>query len=176
MSRKSKYSFEQKKWAVEQYLNGNMSAAKIAIQLNMSKNGSRQILSWARQYQSNQDSFLSNAQYNNHYSKELKKEIVQEYLHGNRSLASLANKYGIRSPETVRKWVSKYNSHIENQDYNPHPEVYMTERQPSKKEFKLFNTVLVMIKIIQKLLLNLTVPTSKSTAGPKSIWLMVKQA
>lgn len=73
MSRKSKYSFEQKKWAVEQYLNGNMSAAKIAIQLNMSKNGSRQILSWARQYQSNQDSFLSNAQYNNHYSKELKK-------------------------------------------------------------------------------------------------------
>ena len=52
----------------------------------------------------------------------------------------------------------------------------MTERQPSKKEFKLFNTVLVMIKIIQKLLLNLTVHTSKSTAGPKSIWLMVKQA
>lgn len=127
MSRKSKYSFEQKKRAVEQYLNGNMSAAKIAIQLNMSKNGSRQILSWARQYQSNQDSLLSNAQYNNHYSKELKKEIVQEYLHGNRSLASLANKYGIRSPETVRKWVSKYNSHIENQDYNPHPEVYMTK-------------------------------------------------
>lgn len=75
MSRKSKYSFEQKKWAVEQYLNGNMSAAKIAIQLNMSKNGSRQILSWARQYQSNQDSFLSNTQYNNHYSKELKKKL-----------------------------------------------------------------------------------------------------
>ena len=57
MSRKSKYSFEQKKWAVEQYLNGNMSASKIAIRLNMPKNGSRQIRSWARQYQSNQDAF-----------------------------------------------------------------------------------------------------------------------
>ena len=104
MSRKSKYSFKQKKWAVEQYLNGNMSAAKIAIQLNMSKNGSRQILSWARQYQSNQDSFLSNAQYNNHYSNELKERIVQEYLAGKISLPSLANKYGIRSYSTVRKW------------------------------------------------------------------------
>ena len=39
----------------------------------------------------------------------------------------MANKYGIRSPETVRKWVSKYNSHIENWDYDPHPEVHMAK-------------------------------------------------
>ena len=127
MSRKSKYSFEQKKWAVEQYLNVNMSASKIAIRLNMPKNGSRQIRSWARQYQSNQDAFLRSVKYNAHYSKELKERVVQEYLAGKISLSSLANKYGIRSYSTVRKWVSKYNSHIKNQDYNPHPEVYMTK-------------------------------------------------
>lgn len=35
MPRKSKYSFEQKLWAVKQYLNGNMSAIEIAKTLNM---------------------------------------------------------------------------------------------------------------------------------------------
>lgn len=52
---------------------------------------------------------------------------MQEYLNGNSSLFSLANKYGIRSRNTVFRWVSKYNSHIDNRDYDPHPEVHMTK-------------------------------------------------
>ena len=128
MSRKSKYSFEQKKWAVDQYLNGNMSAAKIALQLGMpSKSGRKQVRVWAHQYQSNQDTILSNTHYNNHYSKEFKEKVVQEYLTGKISLPCLANKYGIRSHETVRRWVCKYNSHIENRDHVPHPEVHMAK-------------------------------------------------
>lgn len=128
MSRKSKYSFEQKIWAVEQYLNGKMSAIEIATQLDMPiKSGYVQISSWAHQYQSNQNFFLSNSKHNAHYSKEFKEKVVQEYLNGNISLSSLANKYGIRSHETVRKWVSKYNSHTDNRDYDPHPEVHMTK-------------------------------------------------
>ncbi|RXF51103.1 transposase, partial [Lactobacillus crispatus] len=40
MSRKSKYSFDQKIWAVEQYLNGNRSSVEIAKRLKMpSKSG-----------------------------------------------------------------------------------------------------------------------------------------
>lgn len=118
MSRKSKYSFEQKIWAVEQYLNGKMSAIEIATQLDMPiKSGYVQISSWAHQYHSNQNFFLSDSKHNAHYSKEFKEKVVQEYLNGNISLSSLANKYGIRSHETVRKWVSKYNSHIDNRDY-----------------------------------------------------------
>ncbi|WP_246011974.1 transposase, partial [Lactobacillus xujianguonis] len=128
MPRKSKYSFKQKKWAVEQYLNGYVSAVEIATQLDMPiKSGYIQISSWAHQYQSNHEAFLSNAKHNAHYSKEFKEKVVQEYLNGNTSLSSLANKYGIRSHETVRRWVSKYNSHIDNRNYEPYPEVYMTK-------------------------------------------------
>lgn len=128
MSRKSKYSFDQKIWAVEQYLNGNRSSVEIAKRLKMpSKSGAMQVRRWVHQYQSNRDTLLSNAQYNNHYSKAFKEKVVQEYLAGKMSLPSLANKYGIRSNGTVSEWVSKYNSHIENRDYDPHPEVYMTK-------------------------------------------------
>ena len=128
MSRKSKYSYEQKLWAVKQYLNGSMSAVEIARRLNMSnKSGSRQIIRWARQYQNNQDVFLHNIKHNPHYSKQFKEKIVQEYVSGKESFESLANKYSIRSNETVRRWVSKYNSHIENRDYDPHSEVRMTK-------------------------------------------------
>lgn len=128
MSRKSKYSFDQKIWAVEQYLNGNRSSVEIAKRLKMpSKSGAMQVRRWVHQYQSNRDTLLSNAQYNNHYSKAFKEKVVQEYLAGKMSLPSLVNKYGIRSNGTVSEWVSKYNSHIENRDYDPHPEVYMTK-------------------------------------------------
>lgn len=128
MSRKSKYSFEQKIWAVEQYLNGNLSAVEIARQLNMpNKYGKDQVGVWVRQYQSNQGIFFNNAKHNSHYSKEFKEMIVKEYLAGRGSSNSLANKYGIRNGGTVRVWISKYNSHIENWDYDPHPEAYMTK-------------------------------------------------
>lgn len=128
MSRKSKYSYKQKLWSVKQYLNGNKSAVEISRQLNMtSKYGDIRIREWARQYQSNHSNFFNNAKHNSHYSKEFKDLVVQEYLAGKGSLESLANKYGIRSQSTVGKWVSKYNSHIENRDYDPHPEVHMTK-------------------------------------------------
>lgn len=128
MSRKSKYTLDQKKWAVEQYLNGNLSAVEIAKKLNMTgKNGDHRVRDWALQYQSNRNMFLSSDLHNKHYSKKFKENIVQEYLSGKESLLTLANKYGIRSRETVRKWVSKYNSHIENWDYDPHPEVHMAK-------------------------------------------------
>lgn len=128
MPRKSKYSFEQKIWAVKQYLNGNMSAAEIAENLNMAvKSGDHRVREWVNQYQSNRGDFFNNAQHNSHYSKEFKKMVVKEYLAGRGSSDSLANKYGIRNGGTVRIWVSKYNSHIENQDYDPHPEAYMTK-------------------------------------------------
>ena len=143
MSRKSKYSFKQKKWAVEQYLSGNMSAVEIARRLNMpGKYGRDQVTVWVHQYQSNQDAFLSNAKHNAHYSKEFKEKVVQEYLNGNSSLFSLANKYGIRSRNTVFRWVSKYNSNIDNWDYDPHPEVHMTIARRK-------NTQSERIKIVQ---------------------------
>ena len=142
MPRKSKYSFEQKLWAVKQYLNGNMSAIEIAKTLNMTvKSGDHRVREWAYQYQSNRGKFFNNAQHNSHYSKEFKEMVVKEYLAGRRTSDSLANKYGIRSGGTVRIWVSKYNSHIENRDYDPHPEAYMTKARRKTTQPERIQTV-----------------------------------
>ena len=47
MSRKTKYTAEQKLWAVHQYLNHMMSASSIASALNMSATGRNLIFTWA---------------------------------------------------------------------------------------------------------------------------------
>ena len=44
---------------------------------------------------------------------------------GNGSIEVLCLKYNISSCETLRNWISLYNSNIELKDYNPKPEVYM---------------------------------------------------
>ncbi|EEJ71500.1 transposase [Lactobacillus ultunensis] len=120
MSRKSKHLFEQKLWAVKQYLNSNMSATEIAQNLNMPvKSGGHQVREWANQYQSNRGEIFNSAQHNSHYSKEFKKMVVKEYLVGRGSSDSLANKYGIRNGRIVRRRVSKYNSHVDNRTMIP---------------------------------------------------------
>ena len=53
MSRKPKYTAEQKLWAVHQYLNHMMSASSIASALNLSGTGRILVRTWARQYQCN---------------------------------------------------------------------------------------------------------------------------
>ena len=69
-----------------------------------SKSGAMQVRRWVHQYQSNRDTLLSNAQYNNHYSKAFKEKVVQEYLAGKMSLPSLANKYGKTNAQIILRW------------------------------------------------------------------------
>ncbi len=42
------------------------------------------------------------------YSYEFKKKIIDEYLNNEGGLVFLANKYGVKSPENVKKWVKSY--------------------------------------------------------------------
>lgn len=134
MGRKPKYTFEQKQKAVEDYISGKKSAAEIVTELAMGKRGKTLIWEWANQYRENGPDILLSRQTNTAYSKEFKTQVVEEYLSGSVSLISLMTKYGIRSRKQIRDWISKYNSHEELRDYDPHPEVYMTKRRKTTLE------------------------------------------
>ena len=45
------------------------------------------------------------------YSEEIKKKVVKDYLTGKGSFQTLCEKYHLRSPELVNRWVKSYNGH-----------------------------------------------------------------
>lgn len=93
--------------AVKQYLEGGKSQRQIALAVGVSK---PVVASWIHNYQSmGEDAFIYTK--NHKYSLELKLQVVHEYLRGQASYISLAEKYQIRSETIVKRWVKKYNSH-----------------------------------------------------------------
>lgn len=137
MGRKNKYTVEQKVKACEDYLSGKKSVIVIARELSMGKNGWRTIYEWAHAFKANGAQIFEYKSKNASYSKEFKEKVVREYLSGKGSLETLANKYCIPKQSTISGWIKKYNNHIEFEDYDPHPEVYMADTLKVDKEKKI---------------------------------------
>lgn len=72
-----------------------------------------------------ENAFISNS--NNSYSKEFKTIVVEEYLSGKESIEKISIKYCIRSKNTLKHWISLYNSDMELKNYEPKQEIYMAE-------------------------------------------------
>ena len=121
MGRKAKYTFEQKLKAVQDYLSGKKSAAEIASELDMGKYGGNRIREWASLYEANGTEALSPKERNSSYSKEFKEQVVQDYVQNGLSPYELATKYNIPSKTVIIQWIKRYNNHIEQRDYHPHP-------------------------------------------------------
>ena len=134
MGRKAKYTYEEKLQACMDYLSRKRSAKEIADRLQMRKDGPDKVRQWVKQYQTNGPEILQETKTNTTYTKEFKLQVVEEYLSGSGSLRELQVKYKIRSSEQIRRWISKYNSHEELKDYDPHPEVYMAKRKKTTQE------------------------------------------
>lgn len=134
MGRKAKYTFGQKIKASGDYLSGKKSAKEIAQELSMGKRSEVQVRKWAKMYQAHGPDALKEKDHNASYSKEFKRKVVEEYLSGAGSVIDLQAKYGIRSSTQIRKWISKYNSHKELRDYDPHPEVYVAMTKKTTQE------------------------------------------
>ena len=135
MSRKAKYSVEEKIKASERYLRGEASSAQIAAEIGMSINGERSIREWSAIYQENGIEGFHLTGENNNYSSELKQQAVEEYLQGENSLRGTCRKYSILSTSTLRNWIKVYNSNRELRDYKPKPEVYVAmARKTTEKE------------------------------------------
>ena len=137
MGRHLKYTVEQKVKACEDYLSGKKSASTIARELSMGKRGAATIRRWAHSYKTNGAIVFEPKPKNASYSKEFKEKVVREYLSGKGSLETLANKYCIPKQSTISGWIKKYNNHIELEDYNPHPEVYMANTLKVSKQEKI---------------------------------------
>lgn len=135
MGRKIKYSKKKKMMIVKRYMNGE-SAQKLANLYGIEgKNGNLKIYRWVKQYKEQGKTIFDEKKYNKSYSKELKLKAIQEYINGEGTIESIANKYGIIQNETLRQWIIKYNGHIEIKDYDPKPEVYMAKsRKTTVKE------------------------------------------
>ena len=71
---------------------------------------------------------------NKSYTKEFKEEVVQVYLNGKGSYLDVATAFDIPSDTTVINWVKKYNGHIEQTDYKPMGDVYMTKSRNTTQE------------------------------------------
>ncbi len=123
MSRKAKFTPEEKGQAVIDYLEGNKSRTQICEELRIS---SRTIQDWALIYNKHGLAGFSKKMRNGSYSKEFKMKVVEEYVRGDGSSIDLGIKYDISSG-LLRKWIRMYNANRELKDYNPKQEVYMAE-------------------------------------------------
>ena len=134
MSRKAKYSVEEKIKAAEQFLLGEASASEIAKTLGMGKRGEEHIRDWAARYRENGVDGFHLKKGNSRYTATEKQQAVEEYLQGKGSLREISRKYHISSNETLRKWIKVYNSNKELRDYDPKPEVYVAMARKTTKE------------------------------------------
>ena len=123
MSRKAKFTPEEKKQAVIDYLERNKSRSQICEELCIS---SRTIQDWALIYNKHGLAGFSRKIRNGSYSKEFKMKVVEEYIRGEGSSIDLGIKYDISS-SLLRSWVRMYNANRKLKDYDPKQEVYMAE-------------------------------------------------
>jgi len=134
---KPKYTSEQKIKACEGYLSGKKSAIKLAEELNLGKSGDHRIRIWAAKYSAYGSGAFEYTGKNASYSKEFKEKVVKEYLSGKDSISNLCIKYNISSTSVLRKWILKYNNHMELKDYDPKLEVYMNDTLKTTYEERL---------------------------------------
>ena len=132
MGRKNKYSKEIKVKVIKDYKKGTKSLAEICNELNCDRIA---FLNWLHMFDSYGESIFDDKTSNNSYTKDFKEKVVKEYLDGKGSLREIQVKYKILSPDTLRKWILKYNNGIILTDYKPMSEVYtMKSRKTSYEE------------------------------------------
>ena len=143
MGRKAKYSKEFKLEIVKRYLKGE-SAISLGNEYRMTKRADAIIMEWVHKYNSLGEKAFDYSPVNKAYSKELKQQVINDYLNGIDSLEGLINKYNISSREIVRQWIIKYNKGIEIKDYDPKGDVYtMNSRKTTYEErLEIVNYVL----------------------------------
>lgn len=94
MSRKSSYSYEDKVKTCEDYLTGERSMMQIANDFGLNKPFVA-MNRWIAVYKIHGAAGLIPKSKNSSYTKEFKKEIVEQYIYGLGSAESLDSKYNL---------------------------------------------------------------------------------
>lgn len=103
---RSKYTALEKLTILEEFKQANTSYAAFAKTFNI---GAEALKHWQTRYERDGIEGLEEAHQNNHYSKELKLTAILAYLAGKGTLEELTIKFGLRSHEQLRNWISRYN-------------------------------------------------------------------
>lgn len=104
MSRKSKYSAEQKLAILNELTRSNISevAKKYAV-------GKKTIRTWGYLYEYQGIDGLRSTHNNHRYSREFKLSLVQQYQKSDESLEIFAIKHGLKSKTQLSDWIMQYN-------------------------------------------------------------------
>lgn len=128
MSKRRKYSPQEKIKIVKEYLSGQSSLKEIGSRYGYtSRKGYPGCFNrWIALYQEHGESAFYHIG-NSCYPKEFKIKVVEEYIAGAASAVELTAKYKISNESILLKWVELYNANRELRDYKPQREVYMAE-------------------------------------------------
>jgi transposase len=131
MVRKSRFPYELKIKAVEDYLSGKRSFNQVLNELEIV---SSVFETWVLKYRSDGPESLQVCHKNRFYSYELKLNAVKDYLNGIDSLNGICGKYKIKSNTILRRWIKKYNCHETMKSHNLLGEKVMTKGRKTTYE------------------------------------------
>lgn len=110
MSKRTKYTVEEKYKILMAYEDGTGSMLKIASMYKINEDTLRK---WIYNFQKYGLDGLRESRTWKSYSKELKEQAVIDYLSGEYSLREVVKKYEISDKSLLKRWINKYNSHRE---------------------------------------------------------------
>ncbi|MBU5486559.1 helix-turn-helix domain-containing protein [Clostridium sp. MSJ-11] len=110
MSRRTKYTAEEKYEILMEYVNGTKSIQEIHTKYKISVYA---FYKWKYKYETYGIDGLKESRTWKKYSKELKEQVVLEYLSGKYSQGELVKKYELTDKTLLKKWINNYNSHRE---------------------------------------------------------------
>ena len=108
MSKRKEIDPEFRIRLIEECLAGRMRGREAARRAGVSSTAMRK---WIRLYKMDGPAAFASSNAKRTYSEETKKKVVKDYLNGNGSFQTLCEKYHLRSPELVNRWVKSYNGH-----------------------------------------------------------------
>lgn len=124
MSKRMKYSAEEKYCIMMEYLEGVKPISELA---KLYKISITTIRSWQYKYEKRGILGLNEYSTYKQYSKEIKEQAVKDFLSGLYSKGAIIRKYDISSLRVLTKWINKYNSHIELKDTGKGMSAIMTK-------------------------------------------------
>lgn len=110
MSKRSKYTLEEKYKILMDYKNGVGSIQEICIKYKISTSTFHE---WRYKYEKHGMDGLEESRKYKNYSKELKERALQDYLSGKYSQMEISKKYELTNRTVFKLWINKYNNHRE---------------------------------------------------------------
>jgi len=110
MSRRTKYTTEEKYEILNEYDNGIGTMKEIASKYKINR---VTLYNWRYNYSKYGIDRLKESETFKRYSKQLKELAVKDYLSGKFSQREVVNKYKISNISVLQRWTNKYNGHRE---------------------------------------------------------------